>query len=401
MRTMLEEVCDYVCVGEGPLTIQGLLDHYRGGGGGADGPRGTGPALAEIPGLWYRDPVLGITGNAAAPLLKNLDEDMGGLAWDLLPMGKYRAHNWHVFGRLDERQPYASLYTTLGCPYKCSFCCIQAPFRAGAGFEAPNSYRFFSRDHVLGELETLQTEYGVPGRPFNLKIADEMFVLNERHVRGICEGIVERGLNFNIWAYSRVDTVKPHVLEMLKRAGVNWLALGIESASKHVRDGVEKGRFGREQIVEVVRQIQAADINVIGNFIFGLPDDSLATMEETLDLALELRCEMANFYSAMAYPGSRLYDDVVAQGGRLPDSWSGFSQHAFDTLPLATEFVSAGEVLGFRDAAFNRYVTDPRYLAHVRTRFGPETERHLRSLADRPLRRRYAIPPRVLAPAGV
>ena len=43
---------------------------------------------------------------------------------------------------------------------------------------------------------------------------------------------------------------------------------------------------------------------MIGNYIFGLPEDDLETMQETLDLALELNCEFANFYCAMAYPGS-------------------------------------------------------------------------------------------------
>jgi hypothetical protein len=47
---------------------------------------------------------------------------MPGIAWDLRPMKKYRAHNWHCSGHLD-REPYAAIYTTLGCPYKCSFCC--------------------------------------------------------------------------------------------------------------------------------------------------------------------------------------------------------------------------------------------------------------------------------------
>jgi anaerobic magnesium-protoporphyrin IX monomethyl ester cyclase len=309
-------------------------------------------------------------------------------------MDKYRAHNWHCFGHIEERQPYASIYTTLGCPYTCTFCCINAPFKTNT--EGPNSYRFHSPNQVIGELTTLRETYGVR----NVKIADEMFVLNEKHVLGICNGIVERGLDLNIWAYARVDTVKDGLIEPLKRAGVNWLALGIESASKHVRDGVEKGRFGTEQIIDVVRAIQAADINVIGNFIFGLPDDDLDTMQATLDLALELKCEMANFYSAMAYPGSKLYEMAVENNWELPESWAGFSQHAYETLPLPTEFVSAGEVLGFRDHAFQVYFNDPGYLAHVRAKFGPETEAHLRDMASHKLERRYAIPPRVAVAAG-
>lgn len=94
----------------------------------------------------------------------------------------------------------------------------------------------------------------------------------------------------------------------LRKAGFCWLVLGIESASKHVRDGVEKSRFGTDEIIKIVRKVQDAGIYVIGNFIFGLPDDTFESMQEILDLAIETNCEFANFYSAMAYPGSKLYN---------------------------------------------------------------------------------------------
>ena len=139
--------------------------------------------------------------------------------------------------------------------------------------------------------------------------------------------------------------MKDEYLDKLFKAGFRWLALGIESASKHVRDGVEKGRFGDAQIIDTVRRIQAAGINVIGNYIFGLPDDTQESMQQTLDLALAARCEFANFYSAMAYPGSPLYRQAKAHGPALPDSWVGYSQHSYECLPLATQTLSAAEVL--------------------------------------------------------
>ena len=80
-------------------------------------------------------------------------------------------------------------------------------------------------------------------------------------------------------------------------------------------------------------------------------------MQRTLDLALDLNCEFANFYSAMAYPGSPLYEEAIRRGWRLPETWSGYSQHSVDTLPLPTRHISAGEVLSFRDRAFDTYFT--------------------------------------------
>ncbi len=381
-RTLCEEAADFVCDGEGPTTILGLLQALT---------SNRADDLTHVRGLWYRDGER-ITANPPAPLLIDLDGEMPEMAWDLLPMSRYRAHNWHCLGGI-ERQPYAALYTTLGCPYHCTFCCIQAPFKRGEmvnGYkETVNSYRFWSPQSVGAQLEKLVHTYGVR----NVKIADEMFVLNVKHVAAICDVVIERGLDLNIWAYARVDTVKDSLLDKLKRAGVNWLAFGIESASERVRDDVQKG-FGQEEMFRTIERVRSAGINVIGNFIFGLPEDDLTTMRETLDLALGLNCEFANFYCAMAYPGSQLYRMAVEKGLPLPDRWSGYSQHSVDSLPFATKYLSAGEVLKFRDRAFLRYFDSPRYLDMLSAKFGPEAAQHIREMSSHRLVRDH-VPGRV------
>lgn len=381
-RTLREEAVDFACNGEGPATVAQLVDALK---------AGESADFAKVEGLVYwKDGA--VESNPPAPLIKDLDKDLHGDVWDLLPMKKYRAHNWQCFGDLAARQPYASIYTSLGCPYKCTFCCINAPFGV-------NRYRMRRPAAVAAEIGLLHDKYGVK----TYKIIDEMFVLNERHVLGLCDLLIERGYDLNIWAYARVDTVKPHMLDRLRRAGIRWLALGIESGSEHVRDGAEKS-FDQDDIIGIVRQIQSAGINVIGNFIFGLPDDDLVTMQQTLDLALELNCEFANFYSAMAYPGSPLYRMAVENGWALPDEWSGFSQHSYDCLPLPTEKVSAAEVLKFRDEAFGRYFASRRYLDTVTQKFGWETRQHIERMTRHKLRRKileeWEAGPRALDPGG-
>ena len=377
-RTLREEAADYVCSGEGPYTVSELLEALR----------SSSPDLSKVRGLCYWDDDV-VASTAPAPLVRDLDHEMAQLAWDLLPMKKYRAHNWHCFGEL-RRQPYASFYTTFGCPYHCSFCCIQAPFKSGekvAGWkESVNSYRFWNPASVLAQIDLLVNEYGVR----NIKIADEMFVLNPRHVSAICDAIIERGYNLNIWAYARVDTVKDAMLEKLKRAGITWLAFGIEAANEHVRGDVDKG-FGQDEIFRTIEKVRNTGINVIGNYIFGLPEDNLESMQATLDLAQELNCEFANFYSAMAYPGSQLYLRALEQGWPLPESWSGYSQHSVDSLPLPTKYLSAGDVLRFRDDAFQTYFNNPRYLEMITRKFGAETTAQIQVIASHKLQRRYAI----------
>jgi anaerobic magnesium-protoporphyrin IX monomethyl ester cyclase len=377
-RTLAEERCDYVTRDEGLYGVVDLLQGLR---------ESANPDLRGVRGLVYRQDDT-VSFNPAAPLITNLDADMPGSAWDLLPMNRYRAHNWHCFGHL-QREPYAAIYTTLGCPYHCSFCCIQAPFKEGEkglGLGANvNSYRFWSPERVIGEIDLLVNTYGVR----NIKFADEMFVLNPRHVMGICDLIIERGYDLNIWAYARVDTVKDAMLDKLRRAGFNWLAFGIEAANESVLADVDK-RYRADQVFETVRKVKAAGINIIGNYIFGLPQDTMQTMLETLQLALDLKCEFANFYTAMAYPGSSLHAQAVRQGWRLPETWTGYSQHAVDTLPLPTRHLSAGEVLRFRDHAFNVYFTDPGYLDLIHQKFGEDTVAHIRDMTSHQLERLHA-----------
>jgi radical SAM superfamily enzyme YgiQ (UPF0313 family) len=373
-RTLHEEAADFVAAGEGLHTMVKLVGALR-------SPL---PSFGGVPGLYYRDGGA-VRGTPDTPLVGNLDAEMSGVAWDLFPMQRYRAHNWHCLDGL-RRQPYAALYTTLGCPYHCSFCCIQAPFKSGeraAGVKTTtNTYRYWSPDAVIAQIDVLVNRFGVR----NIKIADEMFVLNKKHVVGVCDRIIERGYDLNVWAYTRIDTIKEGMLDKLKAAGINWLAFGIEAGADRVRDDVDKS-FDQKEVYEVIGKVRDAGISVIGNYIFGLPEDDLETMGATLDLALDLNCEFANFYSAMAYPGSPLYALAVRQGVPLPEKWTGYSQHSRDCLPMPTKYLPAREVLKFRDEAFLRYYTDRRYLAMVESRFGAETLAHIKEMTGHRLER--------------
>jgi len=366
-RTVREEPVDFVCDLEGPITILKTWQALKAGE----------TDFSKVPSLWWRD-AEGQVRKPARPegLVDDLDGEMPGIAWDLLPMGNYRSHNWHAFDHIHHRTPYAAIHTTLGCPYKCNFCCINAPF-------GKPSYRMWSPDSVVKEIEHLVTTYGVK----NIKIVDEMFVLNKRHVMGVTDKLIERGFDINIWAYARVDTVQDGFLDNLKRAGVNWLALGIESASAEVRDGASK-KFKASDIEREVRKIQNAGIHVLGNYIFGLPDDNHERMEETLDMALQLNTEFANFYSAMAYPGSQLYGLAVQNDWPLPTEWHHFSQHAYETLPLPTNHLDAASILEFRDRAWTRYFTSQSYLDLVKRKFGPDVLDHVNRMTQMTLKRK-------------
>lgn len=375
-KTLNGESADFVSDGEGPATVEGLLQALN----------HPIPDWDRVPDLWYRKNQLPVRSSVSAPLLKDLDTVMPGAAWDLLPMDRYRAHNWHCFGGFD-RTPYAALYTTLGCPYHCSFCCIQAPFKNGekvSGFSGKvNSYRFWSPEAVLKQIDILVKNFGIR----NIKIADEMFVLNEAHVEAVCEGLIARNYGLNLWAYARVDTVKDSLISKMKCAGFNWLALGVEAADAGVRRDVEKA-FDQKAIAGTIHKIRAAGISVIANYIFGLPEDTFETMQATLDLAMELNTEFANFYCAMAYPGSGLFKENVPSG----EDWMRYSQHAVETFPLASKHLEPQEIVSFRDQAFQQYFRNPSYQDMIRNKFGASTASEIQKMLERPLLRQRAVP---------
>ena len=363
-RTLTEERADFVCVGEGFEAIVGL----------AAAIRDNSPKIA-FPGIWQLRAGQ-VVPNGRSAIIHNLDE-LPSPAWDLLRMANYRAHNWHCFQDLDHRSPYGVIYTSLGCPYNCTFCALKTLFEGKPGI------RYRSPKKVIEDIDVLVKDYKIK----NIKVFDECFVLKEGHVSEICELIMKRGYDLNLWAYSRIDTVNERMLKQMKKAGFNWLAYGIESGTKDVRTGVAKGRFGLDDIKRAIQMTREAGIYVCANFMFGLPDDDRQTMQDTLALAKELNCEYTNFYVTMAYPGSQLYQDALKAKTPLPKTWRGYSQFSRECLPLPTKHLSAAEVLRFRDEAFIEFHSGPEYLKMMKETFGEAAVEHIKAMLGKSLER--------------
>ena len=379
-ETLQEKSIDMICQNEGVYTISNLLkvtdldDHSQ---------------LKKVKGLGFKSQGQTML-NAPQSVVskKDLEHDLPGMAWDLLPdIKKYRTAGWHSWSNNSDKEPFASLYTSLGCPYKCSFCMINIINRTKQGSniasDNSNTHRWWSPQFIIKEFDKI-AEMGVK----NVKIADELFVLNPRHFKEVCDLLIERDYGFNMWAYSRIDTCKPEYLETLKKAGVNWLGLGIENPDQVLRKEVHKDNFKEVRIADIMDLMRAADINIAANYIFGLPMDTQESLQFTLDFAMEANTEMVNFYTAMAYPGSRLHVQAKANGVKLPDSYSGYSQHSYDTQNLPTDNLTSAEILKFRDEAWTKYHTNPKYLDLLEKKFGEKAKQNVSDTAIIKLKRR-------------
>ena len=346
--------------------------------------------LKKINGIFFKNKDRHIEKNQPEAIVekKDLEHVLPGVSWNALPkLENYRTAGWHSWSNNTKKQPFASLYTSLGCPYKCSFCMINIINRADNSehitSQDSNKFRWWSPEFIIKQFDYF-AEQGVK----NIKISDELFVLNPNHFLKICNMIIERKYDFNIWAYSRIDTCKPEYLEVLKKAGVNWLGLGIENPSNVIRKKVHKDAFKEVKIIDFVKIVQNHGINVGANFIFGLPEETKESMEFTLNFALETNLEMANFYSAMAYPGSPLYLDAKKNGTSLPKNYSGFSQHSYETLNLPSKYLTSAEILGFRDYAWEKYYSNNKYLSLIDKKFGKSAVENIKSSLKIKLKRR-------------
>lgn len=345
-RTLIETNADYVCQGEGFYTITNtvaaLKERY---------------SPAGVPGLWLYHRGGMVRPKKASLMSPSL---MSTAAWDLLPMTKYRAHNWHCLGHLYDRS-YGVIATSFGCPFGCTYCPIHSLY------DGDRTIRHRPLFDVLKEIDFLVAQ-GI----LNIKIWDEMFAFSEKEVLPFCDALIERNYGLNIWAYARVNTVTSKMLERMKKAGINWLCYGFESAAEKVRKGVGK-RTSTIEMTNAVYWTRQAGINILANYLLGLPDDTMETMELSMREAQAANFEWLNVYCAAPMPGSQLYEKAPA----LPDAWADYGQYSPRFRPLPTKTLSGREVLAFRDRAFQEYFNREEYLMMISEKFGKQAREHV------------------------
>jgi coproporphyrinogen III oxidase-like Fe-S oxidoreductase len=137
----------------------------------------------------------------------------------------------------------------------------------------------------------------------------------------------------------------------------------------------------------VVNSVRSNDLNVISNYIFGFPNDTIETMQQTLDLALELNTETANMYPCQALPGSQLYLEAKKKGV-LPKNLQGYAFLSYESEPLPTNYLTSAEVLKFRDDAWKKYFTNPNHLKLIDKRFGSLALKNVKDMTKIKLKRK-------------
>jgi radical SAM superfamily enzyme YgiQ (UPF0313 family) len=293
-----------------------------------------GQDIGGIAGITYRNEQGAILRNPERPFIENLNE-LPFPAWHLIDVDRYRLP---LKGR-----PFLMVAPLRGCPFQCSFCTCHTYYGA--------RLRTRSVESVLAEIAHDRERFGVSDFFFWA----ETFVVNKNYVRELCRAMLERGVRIAWTANSRVDTVDADLLSLMARAGCWMLSFGIESASQAVLDQADKGTHVSDAMT-AVQLARRVGIKTVGHFILGLPGETEESLEATIAYAANLRLDLAQFYCAVPFPGSRLYEHALKEKWINPPDFSNFNQN---TPLLNLPGLPAEVVSGYRARAYRRFYTRP------------------------------------------
>jgi len=367
-RSLIETKSDFVVIGEGYQAVEGLFNHYQ-----------NGTPLSTIPGIGYFDGDTYLS-NGIPELLDVATLPM--INWEKMDPSGYRAHNWHCFGKdINNRQPYAIIWTNQGCPYPCDFCSINNIF-------GKRRYRLRTMEEVVSEIDVLVNDYGVR----NLKILDELFITKHKRMIEFCELLEDRKYDLNMWCFARTDTVTPETLKRLKGVGVNWVAYGFESFNvdtlTSTNKRIKKGPNGFD-VLDTIKMTRDAGMHICADVIAGLWDDDEKAILHTRDFMLEHLFEWVNIYPCFAYPGTPLYEKYINEGRiPIPENWETYGLYSKECVPLPTKHLPSSEVLRLRDHVFDSYYKEPAILSMLEKTFGVETREHVEEMVKFPLERK-------------
>lgn len=212
----------------------------------------------------------------------------------------------------------ATIVTSRGCPFNCSFCGCNEVFG--------RKIRFRGKGSIKKEIKLLKEKYKVEGIMFS----DDILTVNKKHLKMVCEIMKKYGM---LWScQARVNSIDDEIMGILKKSGCLQLDLGVESGSQRVLDDLMGKGITVEETKNAFRLCEKYGINKAANFIIGMPTETKEEMEETFDLAKEINANYYLFSIAAPFPGTRLYKMI---GGNIsPDEY-----YKLDwSLPYIAEF---------------------------------------------------------------
>ncbi len=295
-QTLAHPLVDYVVRGEGEESFLEFVSR-----------RARGEGVEDIPGLGFKTSSGELVLNPqGAPV--DLDS-LPPLPYHLLDMPRYITTK--ILGERD-----MIIMASRGCPHKCAYCYQQNP-------NVNNRWRSYSPEKVVDLIQELQEAYDLNA----INIQDDLFFGSRAWVTRVCEEILRRGIRMTFRADCRVDYINAfpdEFLDLVRRAGIQTLYVGVESGSDRVLEMIRKN-ITAEDVRKAVKKLKRHGIIPQMSFMAGFPGETMEDVYKTLRLMLEVveiypEARTSNLQLYTPYPGTELWDKAVESGLEPPSS---------------------------------------------------------------------------------
>jgi len=286
----------------------------------------------QAPGIGYKDGLLFY--NTIAPQPLALDS-MPFPAWHLVKKEHYRMP---MIG-----EPFLLIAVSRGCPFNCEFCADATYYGKKLRLKSPAK--------IVKEMDWCKTKFGVKDFLFWA----ESSTIKPDWTMEVADAVISSGLKVRFVINSRPDGVSPPLLQKLKAAGCWMIGYGLESGSDEMLKLMGKG-LTVEQCRSAVTMAKQAGLAVTGHFVLGFPGETRESAGQTVKFAMEEPVDFAQFYCAVPFPGSKLYERARKQGMIVTDDWARFEQN-FSVISTST--LSAEELAKIREEAYLKFYFAP------------------------------------------
>ncbi len=319
---------DAIVTGEGEFTSLEIIERLY-----------AGKSLEGVLGVIYRAGEE-IIKNPSRPLITDLDslpfpsrELLGEANLYIPPPATYK------------RRPVAVLMTSRGCNRRCIYC-----FQIDK--ERKSGIRYRSVENVVKEIE-----YCISQGYREIKFIDDTFAADYDRAMQIAQEIKERKLDFTWFASACVNQVDKPLLKAFKDAGCWAILFGAESGVQKNLNAIKKGTT-LEQIRKAVKAAKDVGLKVSTPFMFGIPGETFEEGLQTIEFAVDLNPDMANFHAITPFPGTYLYDNLDRYG-KISDELTDYTYQGAAFIPYT---MTRDEILQLRQIAFRRFYSRPSFI---------------------------------------
>jgi radical SAM superfamily enzyme YgiQ (UPF0313 family) len=259
--------------------------------------------------------------------------------------------NYHDYFYAHSRYPIVTLITGRGCPYQCVYCLYPQTFNGHA-------VRLRSIKNVVDEIEFCLQSF--PDLQ-EIMFEDDTLTMNKARMMNLANEILGRGLKFKWSANSRAN-VDLETMQLMKKAGARLFCVGIESGDQAVLDSIRKN-IRLEQIKNFFADAKKAGILIHGCFLVGNPGETKETLSKTLQFALELNPDTAQFFPIMVYPGTEAYRWAKTNGYLTTEDFSEWlTPTGLHNCVVSRPGLTNHDLVAFCDEARRRFYMRPGYI---------------------------------------